>query len=102
MHVKLLRLRNCGSSDVKYRIAIWASVGFLVAGCWAVYAFASTPPALDFGDPMVILVRLTCPIAILGASYPISLYWALVANAATYGLAGLVVESLRQRLHHAR
>jgi hypothetical protein len=87
---------------MKYRIAIWASVGFFVASCWALYAFATTPPALGRGDPLVILVRLTCPIAILGASYPISLYWALVANAATYGLAGLVIESLRQRLHHAR
>ena len=86
---------------MKYRIAIWATVGFLVAGCWAVYAFATTPPALGRGDPLVILVRLTCPIAILGASYPIGLYWALVANAATYGVAGLVVESLRQRQHHA-
>jgi hypothetical protein len=86
---------------MKNRIALWASAGFLVAGSWALYALATVPPALGIG-PLVTFVRLTCPIAILGSSYPISLYWALLANAATYALAGLIVETLRQRLHHAR
>ena len=87
---------------MKYRIAMWASVGFLIAGLWALYALAATPPALGHGDPLLPLVRLTCPIAILGNSYAISLFWALVANAATYALAGLLVESLRHRLHPAK
>jgi hypothetical protein len=87
---------------MKYRIAIWAGVGFLVAGGWALYALASAPPALGLGDPLLPLVRLTCPIAILGTSYPISLYSVLLANAATYALAGLIVETLRQRLHPAK
>jgi hypothetical protein len=86
---------------MKRRVALWASAGFLVAGGWALYALASRPPALGLGDPLLILVRLTCPIAILGSSYPISLYWVLLANAATYGLAGLIVETLRRQLHHA-
>ena len=87
---------------MKYRIAIWAGMGLLVAGGWALYALATTPPALGWGDPLLPVVRLTCPIAILGRSYPISLYWALLANAATYALAGLIVETLRQRLHPAK
>ena len=87
---------------MKYRIAIWAGVGFLVAGLWALYALATTPPALGSGDPLLPLVRLTCPIAILGSSHAIGLSWALVANAATYALAGLMVEKLRQRLHPAK
>lgn len=87
---------------MKYRIAIWAGVGFLVAGLWALYALATTPPALGSGDPLLPLVRLTCPIAILGRFYAISLSWVLVANAATYALAGLMVENLRQRLHPAK
>jgi hypothetical protein len=42
-------------------------------------------------EPMVsALIRITCPIAIVGAHHPISLYWALVANIATYALVGLV------------
>ncbi len=82
---------------MKYRIGMWASAGFIVAGCWAIYALATTPPALTSADPIMILVRFTCPIALL-SFYPIRLYWVLVANAATYALVGLTVEALRQRL----
>jgi hypothetical protein len=28
---------------MKYRIAMWASLGFLVASCWAVYAIGNRP-----------------------------------------------------------
>ena len=85
---------------MKYRIAIWAAAGFLVASGWAVYFFLANknfPVA-----PLVsTLVRLTCPIAIVGAHYPVSIYSALAANVATYALVGLLVEILRRRLHHA-
>ena len=83
---------------MKYRIAMWASAGFIVAGCWAIYALATTPPGLTSADPIMTLVRLTCPIALL-SFYAIRLYWVLVANAATYALVGLAVETLRQRLN---
>jgi len=85
---------------MKRRIAIWASAGFLVAGFWALYALTTTPPALTSADPMMILVRLTCPIALI-SFYPLSLYLVLLANAATYALVGLIVETLRQQFHHA-
>ena len=85
---------------MKLRIAIWASAGFLVAGFWALYVLATTPPALTSADPMMILVRLTCPIALI-SFYPLSLYLVLLANAATYALVGLIVETLRQQFHHA-
>jgi hypothetical protein len=85
---------------MRYRIAVWATVGLLVAGGWALYfANASKDVAID---PVVsILIRLTCPIAIAGAHYPISLYWILVANAVTYALAGFIVETVQQQLRHA-
>src|SRR5580698_4628988 len=51
-----------GSIAMKYRIAMWASAGFLIAVGWAVYAFAATAPALTSTDPMMLLVKLTCPI----------------------------------------
>jgi len=89
------------SQGMKSRIAIWASVGFFVAGCWALYAIASSPPALTSADPLMPLVQITCPIALV-RSYPMSVYFVLLANAATYGLVGLVVETVRQRLHHAK
>jgi len=83
---------------MKHRIGIWAIAGFLVAGCWALYAFAT---AMDPAGRIVILVQLTCPITLL-RSYPLSLYFVLTANAATYALIGLIVETLRPRLHHAK
>jgi hypothetical protein len=84
---------------MKHRICIWAFVGFLVAGFWAIYAVAARP--LTFADPIMTLIRLTCPIALL-SHYPLSLYLVLVANAATYALIGLIVETLRHQLHHAK
>lgn len=85
---------------MKFRIAVWGSAGLLVAGGWAIYAIVSRPPALTSADPILPLVRLTCPIANLGF-YPLRLYWVLFANAATYALLGLIVETLRQRLRRA-
>jgi hypothetical protein len=81
---------------MKYRIAVWAGVGLVVAGCWAIYGIVSGPPALTSADPILPLVRLTCPISNLGF-YPLKLYWVLLANAATYALLGLIVEMLRRK-----
>ena len=80
---------------MKYRIAIWAAAGFLVASGWAFYFLVASKDHPT--EPIVsTLVRLTCPVAIVGSHYPISLYSALVANVATYALIGLVVEILRR------
>ena len=85
---------------MKYRIAIWAAAGFLVASGWAVYFLVSSKDRPTV--PIVsTLVRLTCPVAIVGSHYPVSLYSTLVANVATYELVGLVVEILRRQLNHS-
>lgn len=82
---------------MKYRIAMWAAAGFLVGSGWALYSIV-----VSKDHPMEpvasALVRMTCPIAIVGSHYPITLYSALVANAAMYASVGLVVEALRRRL----
>ena len=89
-----------GGAAIKYRIAIWATAGFLVATCWAVYFLVRSKDHLI--EPIVsTLIRLTCPIAIVGSHYPISLYATLLANVATYALVGLVVEILRRQLDHS-
>ncbi len=85
---------------MKYRIAIWAAAGFIVASGWAVYFFLANKD-LPIKPLVSTLVRLTCPIAIVGAHYPVSIYSALAANVATYALVGLVVEILRRRLNHS-
>ena len=79
---------------MKYRIAMWASAGFLVAGFWALFAIATFPSTSERMRDVWTLLSLTCPIAIAGMYYPVSLYEVLAANAVTYALVGLIVETL--------
>jgi predicted membrane-bound mannosyltransferase len=85
---------------MKYRIAIWALVGFLVAGFWALFAVATFPSTERIRDVWTF-VCITCPIAVAGMHHAVSLYETLGANAVTYALVGLIVETFRKRLHHA-
>jgi len=86
---------------MKYRIAVWAAAGFLVASGWAAYFFVANKDVAI--DPMVsTLARLTCPIAIVGAHHAVSIYLATAANVATYAGVGLVVEVLRRQLKQAK
>ena len=87
---------------MKYRIAMWAGTGFLVAGFWALFAIATFPSTSERMRDVWTLISLTCPVAIAGERYPISLYEVLAANAATYAMVGLIVETLRQQLRHAK
>ena len=89
---------------MKYRIAMWASAGLMIAVGWAIYAFATTAPAMTSADPIITFVELTCPIVFAGMhfNFGVSLFWSLVANIATYALFGMIVESARVRLHRAR
>ena len=87
---------------MRYRIAMWAIAGFLLAGFWALFAVATFPAAPERMRDVWTVVCITCPVAIAGMHYPINLYVALVANAVTYGFIGLAVEALRKQLHHAQ
>jgi hypothetical protein len=87
---------------MKWRMAIWATAGLLVAGFWALFAFVTFPSTSERMRDVWALISLTCPVAIAGKHYPISLYEALVANAVTYTLVGLIVETLRRQLHRER
>ena len=87
---------------MKYRIAMWAIVGFLVAGFWALFAVATFPSTSERMRDVWTFVCITCPIAIAGMHHAISLYETLAVNAITYALVGLTVETLRKQRHHAR
>ena len=85
---------------MKYRIAMWVSAGFIVAGFWALYFFPTTRTPVTSAQQIVwSFAHLTCPV-VLASSYfhfPLGVYSAILANAATYGLFGLIFETLRQQ-----
>lgn len=86
---------------MRYRVAGWAILGLLVAEGWGVY-FRLRSKEIPT-DPIVsFFARLTCPIAILGSHFAISLHWVLVANFVTYALVGVAVETLRRQLNHSK
>ena len=88
---------------MKKRIAVWAFVGFLVAGFWGLY-FANADKSKLIEPLVYALASLTQPIGAVVVSYVhlgIGLSWFLVGNAATYALIGLIVETLRPKLKHA-
>jgi len=96
------RMMLVESGNMKYRLSIWAGAGFLVAGFWALFAIATFPSTSEPMRDVWTLITLTCPVAIAGRHYPISLYEALAANAITYALVGLIMETLRHQPHHAK
>jgi hypothetical protein len=88
-------------SGMKSRTAIWAAVGALVVVAWRVYISATLSNPLDTGGVGRALVFLTCPIALASQHHPQGFYFVLIANAATYALAAVVVETTR-RCNHIR
>ena len=82
-------------------ILIWTIAGCLVVGLWTIYAVTTSPSPSFSSSPLVlILISVTCPIAFASFHFHfgVKIYWVLIANAATYALIGLAVESLRRRL----
>lgn len=88
---------------MKYRIALWASAGFLVAVFWAIY-FAMVSKDIPIQPIVHTLASLSCPISLVGEyfHFGVKLSWVLVTNTAFYALFGLIVETLRRPLHHAK
>lgn len=88
---------------MRRRIALWAMVGFVISAGWALYSFSSFPSPLADHPLLLNLAIFTQPIALISfyVHFGIRFYWVLLANAATYALLGLIVESLRRQLRHA-
>ncbi len=80
---------------MKSRIAIWATLGALVVVAWRIYISATLSNPLGTDGVGRALVYLTCPIAMAGR-HPQGFYFVLITNAATYALAGVVVETMRR------
>lgn len=86
------------------RVLFWTIAGCLIAGLWAIYAVATFPNQLFSSPVLWTFVNVTCPVAFASFHFHfgIKLCWAVLANAATYTLIGLAVESLRPQLSHAK
>jgi hypothetical protein len=80
---------------MKCQIAIWGTQGALVVVGWSLYIYAISPVQLVTQGTVWILACLTCPIA-LAHRYPLSFYFVLLANAVTYALVGVIVETIRR------
>lgn len=81
---------------MKLRIAMWSSLGALVVVVWRAYISVTLSNPLGTGGIGRALVYLTCPIAIASQHHPQGFYFVLLMNAATYALAGSVVETMRR------
>jgi hypothetical protein len=82
-----------------FRVMIWATIGFLVAGFWGVY-FSRAPIYNEVPPIIYSVARLTQPLAVTLAYYGFSIgvRSAFVINAATYALVGMVIEAIRRQL----
>lgn len=85
---------------MKQRIAIWAGAGFLVACCWLLYTFVSSPEQLilSLREPVVAaLWYISLPVVFLLRKFPLHFWWVPLINAATYAAIGLALEALHRR-----
>ena len=88
---------------MRYRIAMWATAGFLVAVWWAILAVIVDPIVITSNPAVWTIARLTCPLVFAGfyLHFGVGLYWVLLSNATVYAFVGLTVEALRKQLKHA-
>jgi hypothetical protein len=79
---------------MKYRIGGWALAGVVIATSWAIYLLPTFHMAMS--RDIMMLARVTCPIALVGEHYHrgIALAWVLISNAIVYGLLGMSFEPL--------
>jgi hypothetical protein len=82
------------------RILAWACAGLLVAVGWAVY-FANASKSAPIRPFVSALAYATQPVIGLAVSsfkgIAITVPWAVIVNAATYALAGWIIDCLRRR-----
>ena len=99
--VRLGNQRNSRSAPLSTELLCGRVQGFWLRRSGHFFAIATFPSTNERIRDFWTLASLTCPVAIAGRHYAIGLYQVLAANALTYALVGLIVETLRHRLHHA-
>jgi hypothetical protein len=92
---RIIEAQGQRDHGMKSRIAIWATLGALVVVVWGIYISATLSNPLGRDGLGRALIYVTCPIAI-ASRHPQGFSFVLLANAATYALAGVVVETARR------
>jgi hypothetical protein len=89
---------------MRFRISVWAILGVVIVMGWRFYVSAMAPIPISTEPIAWTLARLSCPVlfASLHFHFPLSFYWILPANATTYALFGLIIETLRNPSGHAK
>jgi hypothetical protein len=85
---------------VTFHVGVWAAAGLLIAMGWGLY-FATANKATPIRPLVYALARLTQPVVAtvvyFNPDVPLDLHSAVVANAATYALVGIIVETVRKQ-----
>jgi hypothetical protein len=97
--LRFLREYRSKECAMKLHVAMWAAVGLLVALGWFLYSSSAFPSPITRAEPVVWNLALwTQPIVLAGfrLHFGVSVYWVLLANTITYGLIGLIAETIHQ------
>ncbi len=83
---------------MKKRVAIWGSVGVLIAAFWAI--FSLLVPITPADSVIWMAAQMTCPLVFLGMvfHFGVRVYWVIFANGIIYALVGLLWGCLRLTL----
>ena len=83
-----------------FGIFLWAAAGFFVSAGWGFY-FAGANKEVPIGLLFGALARLTQPTAAVDVYFhslpSLGLHWVEIANAITYSVIGLIVQTIRRR-----
>ena len=85
--------------NVTFRVGMWAAAGFAIAEGWGLY-FAKANKDIPVEPLVYALAGLTQPVIAVIVSYftpQVGLRTAAVANAATYALVGIIIETVRKQ-----
>jgi hypothetical protein len=91
------------TNGVKFRLALWAVTGAVIAFGWGLY-FASADKATPIGPIVFTLAAVTVPVAGLVSYFHLTfgVTASVVWNTGTYAVIGLIVEMIRRQLQPVR
>ena len=84
---------------MRRNLCMWALIGLFVACGWVLIGMV-LGPAYNLGRSTIL--SITAPASFLGRRFPLTWYWFIVLNAATYAVVGLGAELFRHHVPEER